>query len=171
MRYSLCNHWEFTEQWSDAFCRGEPVGCRPVRLPHTCRELPLHYADPSDYEMVCGYRRTLTVPDAPRVFLRFDGAAHQAEVYLNGQPAGQHQGGYTGFTIEITDLVRRGEENLLAVRLDTREDPSLPPFGFVIDYLTYGGLYREVWLETSPQSRVSDLFVYTPTLTEATPYS
>ena len=166
MRYSLCNHWEFTEQWSDAFCRGEPVGCRPVRLPHTCRELPLHYADPSDYEMVCGYRRTLTVPDAPRVFLRFDGAAHQAEIYLNGQLAGQHQGGYTGFTIEITDLVRRGEENLLAVRLDTREDPSLPPFGFVIDYLTYGGLYREVWLETSPQSRVSDLFVYTPTLTE-----
>lgn len=167
MRYSLCNHWEFTEQWSDAFCRGEPVSCRPVRLPHTCRELPLHYADPSDYEMVCGYRRTLTVPDAPRVFLRFDGAAHQAEIYLNGQLAGQHQGGYTGFTIEITDLVRRGEENLLAVRLDTREDPSLPPFGFVIDYLTYGGLYREVWLETSPQSRVSDLFVYTPTLTEA----
>lgn len=168
MRYSLCNHWEFTEQWSDAFCRGEPVGCRPVRLPHTCRELPLHYADPSDYEMVCGYRRTLTVPDAPRVFLRFDGAAHQAEIYLNGQLAGQHQGGYTGFTIEITDLVHRGTENLLAVRLDTREDPSLPPFGFVIDYLTYGGLYREVWLETSPQSRVSDLFVYTPTLTEAT---
>ena len=167
MRYSLCNHWEFTEQWSDAFCRGEPVDCRPVRLPHTCRELPLHYADPSDYEMVCGYRRTLTVPDAPRVFLRFDGAAHQAEIYLNGQLAGQHQGGYTGFTIEITDLVHRGTENLLAVRLDTREDPSLPPFGFVIDYLTYGGLYREVWLETSPQSRVSDLFVYTPTLTEA----
>ena len=167
MRYSLCNHWEFTEQWSDAFCRGEAVGCRPVRLPHTCRELPLHYADPSDYEMVCGYRRTLTVPDAPRVFLRFDGAAHQAEIYLNGQLAGQHQGGYTGFTIEITDLVRRGKENLLAVRLDTREDPSLPPFGFVIDYLTYGGLYREVWLETSPQSRVSELFVYTPTLTEA----
>ena len=167
MRYSLCNHWEFTEQWSDAFCQGEPVGCRPVRLPHTCRELPLHYADPSDYEMVCGYRRTLTVPDAPRVFLRFDGAAHQAEIYLNGQLAGQHQGGYTGFTIEITDFVHRGTENLLAVRLDTREDPSLPPFGFVIDYLTYGGLYREVWLETSPQSRMSDLFVYTPTLTEA----
>ena len=80
MRYSLCNHWKFTEQWSDAFCRGEPVSCRPVRLPHTCRELPLHYADPSDYEMVCGYRRALTVPDAPRVFLCFDGAAHQAEI-------------------------------------------------------------------------------------------
>ena len=64
--------------------------------------------------------------------------------------------------------MHRGTENLLAVRLDTREDPSLPPFGFVIDYLTYGGRIPDgCWLETSPQSRVSDLFVYTPTLTEA----
>ena len=167
MKYSLCNDWEFTENWSDAFCTGAPVPCQPVRLPHTCRELPLHYADPADYEMVCGYRRTLTVPDAPRLFLRFDGAAHQAAVYINGQLVGEHLGGYTAFTLEITDFVRRDAENLLAVRLDTREDPALPPFGFVIDYLTYGGLYREVWLETSAETRVTDLFVHTPTLTEA----
>ena len=167
MKYSLCNDWEFTENWSNAFCTGAPVPCQPVRLPHTCRELPLHYADPADYEMVCGYRRTLTVPDAPRLFLRFDGAAHQAAVYVNGQLVGEHLGGYTAFTLEITDFVRRNAENLLAVRLDTREDPALPPFGFVIDYLTYGGLYREVWLEASAETRVTDLFVYTPTLTEA----
>lgn len=167
MKYSLCNDWEFTENWSDAFCTGAPVPCQPVRLPHTCRELPLHYADPADYEMVCGYRRTLTVPDAPRLFLRFDGAAHQAAVYVNGQLVGEHLGGYTAFTLEITDFVRRNAENLLAVRLDTREDPALPPFGFVIDYLTYGGLYREVWLEASAETRVTDLFVHTPTLTEA----
>ena len=167
MKYSLCNDWEFTENWSDAFCTGAPVPCQPVRLPHTCRELPLHYADPADYEMVCGYRRTLTVPDAPRLFLRFDGAAHQAAVYVNGQLVGEHLGGYTAFTLEITDFVRRDAENLLAVRLDTREDPALPPFGFVIDYLTYGGLCREVWLETSAETRVTDLFVHTPALTEA----
>ena len=167
MKYSLCNDWEFTENWSDAFCTGAPVPCQPVRLPHTCRELPLHYADPADYEMVCGYRRTLTVPDAPRLFLRFDGAAHQAAVYVNGQLVGEHLGGYTAFTLEITDFVRRDAENLLAVRLDTREDPALPPFGFVIDYLTYGGLYREVWLEASAETRVTDLFVHTPALTEA----
>ncbi|MBD8953105.1 MAG: glycoside hydrolase family 2 protein [Subdoligranulum sp.] len=167
MKYSLCNDWEFTENWSDAFCTGAPVPYRQVRLPHTCRELPLHYADPADYEMVCGYRRTLTVPDAPRLFLRFDGAAHQAAVYVNGQLVGEHLGGYTAFTLEITDFVRRNAENLLAVRLDTCEDPALPPFGFVIDYLTYGGLYREVWLETSAETRVTDLFVHTPALTEA----
>ena len=54
MKYSLCNNWEFTEIWSDAFCTGAPVPCQAVRLPHTCRELPLHYADPADYEMACG---------------------------------------------------------------------------------------------------------------------
>ena len=61
----------------------------------------------------------------------------------------------------------REGENLLTVQLDTREDPAIPPFGFVIDYLTYGGLYREVWLEAAAESRLTDLFVYTPTLHDA----
>lgn len=65
------------------------------RLPHTCRELPLHCIDPDDYQMLCGYRRRLDIP------------------------AG------------------------LAGKLDTSENPAVPPFGFVVDYLTYGGLYRE----------------------------
>ena len=170
MKYSLCNDWEFTEVCSEAFLRGEPAETEAVRLPHTCREVPLHYASPKDYEMVCGYRRKLRVPDegtAPRLFLRFDGAAHQAEVFVNGKKAGEHRGGYTAFTVEITDLVARDRENLLSLRLDTREDPEVPPFGFVIDYLTYGGLYREAWLETSAQCRMEDLFVHTPSLTEA----
>ena len=168
MRYSLCDDWSFTERCTDAFLRGEPSEERNVRLPHTCREVPLHYASPENYEMVCGYRRHfLAPPSAKRLFLRFDGAAHQAEVFVNGKKAGQHQGGYTAFTLEITDLVSRDGDNLLSVRLDTREDPQVPPFGFVIDYLTYGGLYREVWLETSAECRMEDLFVHTPSLTRA----
>lgn len=167
---SLCNDWEFTESWSEAFAMGKGTDAIPVRLPHTCREVPLHYASPADYEMVCGYRRRFRVPDvqtAPRVFLKFDGAAHQAKIYLNGVAVGEHRGGYTAFELEITEHVNREEENLLCVRLDTREDPTLPPFGFVVDYLTYGGLYREAWLETSARARVSDLFVHTPDLTHA----
>ena len=157
--------------WTEAFGKGLPVPKQQaVRLPHTCREVPLHYATPADYEMVCGYRKRFRVPPvqaAPRLFLRFDGAAHQAVVRVNGRVAGQHRGGYTGFAVEITDLVDREGENLLTVQLDTREDPTIPPFGFVIDYLTYGGLYREVWLEATAESRLTDLFVYTPTLHEA----
>ena len=146
MKHSFCDDWEFTHHWTEAFGKGLPVPKQQaVRLPHTCREVPLHYATPADYEMVCGYRKRFRVPPvqaAPRLFLRFDGAAHQAVVRVNGRVAGQHRGGYTGFTVEITDLVDREGENLLTVQLDTREDPAIPPFGFVIDYLTYGGLCR-----------------------------
>ncbi len=171
MRYSFCDGWEFTTLWSDDFLKGlgGPLE-EEVRLPHTSREVPLHYASPDDYEMLCGYRKKFTVPSiekAPRLFLRFDGAAHQAEVYVNGKKAGEHKGGYTSFEVEITSFVERDGENLVAVKLDSSEDPLLPPFGFVIDYLTYGGLYREVWLETSSISRFTDLFVYTPTLNAA----
>ena len=171
MKHSFCEDWEFTHHWTEAFGKGLPVPKQQaVRLPHTCREVPLHYASPADYEMVCGYRKRFRVPPvqaAPRLFLRFDGAAHQAVVRVNGRVAGQHRGGYTGFAVEITDLVDREGENLLTVQLDTREDPAIPPFGFVIDYLTYGGLYREVWLEATAESRLTDLFVYTPTLHDA----
>lgn len=167
MKHSFCEDWEFTRHWTEAFGKGLPVPKQQaVRLPHTCREVPLHYATPADYEMVCGYRKRFRVPPvqaAPRLFVRFDGAAHQAVVRVNGRVAGQHRGGYTGFAVEITDLVDREGENLLTVQLDTREDPTIPPFGFVIDYLTYGGLYREVWLEATAESRLTDLFVYTPT--------
>ncbi len=171
MRFSFCDGWEFTPRWTEDFGKGLPVEeVEEVRLPHNPGKLPLHYAQPSDYEMLCGYRKRFSVPsvaEAPRLFIRFDGAAHQAVVWVNGKRAGEHKGGYTGFEIEITDLVDREGENLLTLQLDSHEDPSIPPFGFVIDYLTYSGLYREVWLESSSVSRLTDLFVYTPDLKTA----
>ena len=160
------NDWEFTYRWTEDFCKGKG-DLEQVRLPHTVNELPLHYADPEHYETVCGYRRRLTLPENAenkRIFLQFDGAAHIATVYLNGQELATHRCGYTYFRVEITGAVKQAEENLLAVKLDTTENPAVPPFGFVIDYLTYGGLYRDVWLDIRPQRLVSDIFVYTPDL-------
>ena len=51
----------------------------------------------------------------------------------------------------------------LTVRLDSTENPAVPPFGFVIDYLTYGGLYRPCWLDIRPQTLIEDVFVSAPT--------
>jgi len=161
---SLCNGWEFTEEWTDSFLAGEG-SFEPVRLPHNVRELPLHYADHESYQMLCGYRRKLDVTEemaGKRLFLQFDGAAHIATVYVNGQELATHRCGYTAFRVEITEAVRPGG-NLVAVKLDTTENPAVPPFGFVIDYLTYGGLYREVWLDVREQSLISDLYITTPT--------
>ena len=164
---SLCNNWEFTPEWTDTFSCGEGKG-NPVRLPHTVKEIPLHYADHNAYQMICGYRKHLELGQelaGKRLFLQFDGAAHIATVYLNGKELAHHRTGYTGFRVEITGDVVLGGENLLAVRLDTRENPEIPPFGFVVDYLTYGGLYREVWLDIREKSFIEDLYITTPTLT------
>ena len=162
---SFCSGWEFIPQWQEGFIRGEGTG-EPVRLPHSVTELPLHHADHNSYQMICGYRRTLEVTAEQmlekRLFLRFDGAAHIATVYVNGREVAHHRCGYTAFRAEITEAVRLGE-NLVAVKLDTRENPQVPPFGYVIDYLTYGGLYREAWLDICNESLISDLYITTPT--------
>lgn len=163
-RFSLCEGWFFSKEWSEDFLRGEGEA-EPVRIPHNVGTLPLHYADPSSYTGICGYRRILRVPEeakGKRLFLTFDGAAHAAEVYINGVKAGEHFCGYTSFRVEITDLAAPGQDNLVAVRLDTTENPSVPPYGFVIDYLTYGGLYREVWYEERNSSFIEDIFITTP---------
>ena len=160
----ICNNWEFTPRWSEEFQAGLGEAER-VRLPHTVKEVPLHYAGPEDYEMVCGYRRRLTIPEeyrGKRLFLRFDGAAHIATVYLNGVECAVHRCGYTAFRVEITERVRCGGENLVSVRLDCRENGEIPPFGHVIDYLTYGGLYREVWLDVREQQYIEDIYITTP---------
>ena len=161
---SLCSGWQFAESWSEEFLSGAGEA-EDVRLPHTVRELPLHYAGPEDYEMLCGYRRVLHIPaeyEGKRLFLQFDGAAHIASVFVNGRETVTHRCGYTAFRVEITGLVRYGADNLVAVRLDCTENPAIPPFGFVIDYLSYGGLYREVWLDVREQAYIEDIFVTTP---------
>ena len=159
MLYSLCNDWEFTSSWEAGF-----KNAVPVRLPHTVRELPLHYIDHNAYQMLCGYRKRLPIPAeyaGKRLFLQFDGAAHIATVYVNGTEAAHHRSGYTAFRCEITELVTPGEDACITVKLDTTENPEVPPFGFVIDYLTYGGLYREVWLDVREQSCIEDIFITT----------
>ena len=163
---SLCNNWEFIPNWFDGFESGEGQGSA-VRLPHTVRECPQHYTDHNAYQMICGYRRKLELGaelEGKHLFLQFDGAAHIATVYLNGLELAHHRTGYTGFRVEITDAARLGEENILAVKLDTTENGEIPPFGFVVDYLTYGGLYREVWLDVREKSYIEDLYITTPDL-------
>ena len=165
----LNNHWEFSEQWNEEFQKGEG-SFKKIRLPHTVKELPLHYIDPKDYQMVSGYRRVLKADRSwigKRLFLQFDGCAHIATVYFNGTELGTHKNGYTSFRYEITDLVNYDEDNLITVRLDSTENPEIPPFGFVIDYLTYGGIYRDVWLDVRGKAMISDVFVETPSLNTA----
>ena len=99
----LNNEWFFTKEYSKALLQTDypEENLEQVRLPHTCKELPLHYFDESEYQMVCGYRRHLWVPkewEEKILLLTIDGACHSAHLYVNGEPVGEHHCGYTAFT-------------------------------------------------------------------------
>lgn len=165
-RLYLNDDWLFTEQFEDSLVAPEyPENTlQPVRLPHTCKETAFHYFDESLYQMVSGYRRHLLIPkdwQGKRILLTFEGAAHDSTVFCNGKKVGEHHCGYTAFTVDLTDNVLYGQDNLLCVRLDSRENLNVPPFGYVIDYMTYGGIYRDVRLEVKEKVSLSDIFVHT----------
>ena len=160
------NDWEYIDQWSDTFIIDGSAD-KVVRLPHTVQELPLHYANSESYQKVVGYRKKLTFDSSlkdRRYFIRFDGSAHETTVYFNGKELYVHSCGYTAFIVELTDNILFDQENVLTVKVDSRESLNTPPFGFVIDYLTYGGIYRDVWLYDKPAYFIKDVFVTTNTL-------
>ena len=158
---SLNSGWEFVREWSADFFSGLVRG-ETVRLPHIISDVPLHYSDESVFNTVCGYKKEFYLPEADkgkRLFLRFDGAAHRAGVYINGKLAAENDDGYSVFRVEATDFVRFDSTNTIAVRLDCT--PFEPEPG---KDLSFGGLYGGVWLDTRPMSCIRGLKLSTPGL-------
>lgn len=166
-RMYLNDNWKFGT-YTEAFLQENYDGGECVRLPHTCAETPFHYFDESIYQMVSGYRRSIEAYASwkgKKVLLTFEGVAHGSEVYLNGEKIAEHHCGYTAFTVDLSDRLRYGEgaqpaQNHLVVRVDSRETQNIPPFGYVVDYMTYGGIYRDVYLEVKEPTHLEDVFVY-----------
>jgi beta-galactosidase len=80
-----------------------------------------------------------------RVFVEFDGVQKYSKVWVNGRSVGDHKGGYSGFYFDITDLVRFGQDNVLAVAVNNRQNDPLriPPMS-AGNFDVYGGIYRDV---------------------------
>jgi beta-galactosidase len=131
-----------------------------VCIPHANRLVPWHSFDDRDFQFVSVYRRRFLLPAdaAGRVFLDFDGVMTAASPVINGIALGQHKGGYVPFSFEITDHVRWDDENVLAVEVDSTERPDIPPFGGRVDYLAFGGIYRDVALRIIPDIFVADVY-------------
>jgi beta-galactosidase len=146
IRLNLNRQWKFfLGDYADAWETGlDDSTWQSIGLPHT---FDLPYFRTPEFYVGCGwYRRWFECPEQwrnKRLFLEFDGAFQVADVFVNGQRVGGHQGGYTGFSIDITDAVHNGE-NLLAVRVDNNWNPRLAPRAG--EHIFSGGLYRDVHL-------------------------
>lgn len=133
-----------------------------ITLPHTNKLLPRHYFDSSEYEFISTYRKHFTLPEAPngrRVYLDFEGAMIASTVSINGHTFPEYRGGYTPFSFDITDYLAEDGQNTVTVHLDSTERPDIPPFGYVVDYLTFGGIYREVSLRMVSPCHVKQVFI------------
>ena len=143
-----------------------------VVIPHTNIPLPWHGFDEKTYEFVSLYRRRFKPPSEARgkhVFVDFEGVMTASTVWINGTKLGEYKGGYTPFSFELTPHLDFDGENLLAVDVDSTERPDIPPFGYEIDYLTFGGIYREVSLRVVPSTFIENIFVRPKDVLSANP--
>lgn len=132
-----------------------------VTVPHSNRILPWHSFDEREFQFVSIYRRHFHPPMAlkgRRLFVDFAGVMTAATVTLNGEKLGEYRGGYTPFSFELTKYLKWSSDNVLAVEVDSTERPDIPPFGQNIDYLTFGGIYREVALRAVPDVFLENVF-------------
>ena len=132
-----------------------------VTIPHTNKLLPWHGFDDKAYQFISVYRRHFKLPPSmrgKRIFVDFDGVMTAATVSINGQRLGEYRGGYTPFSYELTPHINWRGDNVLAVEVDSTERKDIPPFGGEIDYLTFGGIYRDVSLRIVSGTFIENVF-------------
>lgn len=173
---SLDGEWVFAiddgsageqEGWSSR--QFDDSGWSPVEVPHTWGVMPEY----SDYEGVAWYRRAFYVPEMVRdahVRLRFDAVFYKADVWLNGEYIGSHEGGYSAFEFDVGSIVVPDGENVLAVRADNRRTGDRIPAtlrpGWSYDWWNWGGIVRSVSLELGSLAHLAgQRIIATPHLT------
>lgn len=156
------------------FIRGDQAGAEVVayndqnwnniNIPHNFSEP--YFQSEKWYTGYGWYRKHFAVPvnwKSKRLFIEFEGAFREADVFVNGKKVGEHESGYTGFSIDISAAVKDGD-NILAVRLTNRWNPQLTPRDG--DHNFTGGIYRDVYLVITNPSHITwfGTFVTTPKL-------
>ena len=122
-----------------------------MSVPHANVITPGETFDPDIFRFVSWYRKHFQLDESWKgklVIARFQGVMTVADVYLNGQHLAQHKGGYTSFDVDLTPALRFGGDNVIAVRVDSRERKDVPPEGApkFFGFFAFGGMQRDVQL-------------------------
>ncbi len=156
----LNDNWDYIPNYEESYVTALPASTK-IRLPHTNIELPFNNFSEKLYQFVSSYQNMFeyTKQSKKRYILHFEGVMAYAEVYLNNKLVTSHKGGYTPFSVDVTKQIKNGE-NKLFVMVDSTERKDIPPHGFVVDYLTYGGIYREVYIEEKEENFCDNAFIH-----------
>lgn len=155
-RRSLDGQWEFLLDPEDegidkAYYESFPTDANRIGVPAPWNAVTEYH----NYEGPAWYRRRFVVPDAGATRIAFLGVCHNATVWLDGNRVAEHYSGYTPF--EVVETLDDGEHELVVRADNTRNERSIPRPG--TDWFPYGGITREVIVESVPDIFVDDLYV------------
>lgn len=163
MKQNLSRGWRYMADENKQWVSQYNEKAEEITIPHTNKELPYHYFDEGEFQFISTYQKILKLTaeelNHKQAHLLFEGVMCKADIYLNGKLLATHKGGYSEFEVDLTQDFKTGEDNLLTVVVDSTERPDIPPFGRFIDYLTYGGIYREVHLLLKPKLNFKNIRV------------
>jgi beta-galactosidase len=141
-QHPINDEWQFCPYFEESFLSNEARSgsFSPVELPHVPKPFDMQYRDKNSHIGVFTYKRAFSLELAQEqlVTLHFEGIANQATFYINGREQQKHNAPYLGCFLELGHL----SEFELLVKVDSNEDPHIPPFGGSMDYISYGGIYR-----------------------------
>lgn len=169
---SLNDGWDFCSDKADLRKKKLPKKMKidKVNLPHIIENVGVEKFTVKSGKM--SYRRVfdVTSDDATKsFFIEFEGVMHEMSLYINGKKIYSHYGGYDTFAVDITKHVNfpgsknssRSLRNSIVLSVDNRVEPDLPigKPSDEIDFMYYGGVYRNVNLVKTESVRISNPFL------------
>ena len=174
---NLNGEWDFEFDFGNSGLRAgvleKDEWSRKINVPF-CPESKLSGIEYTDFIAAVWYRKSVTVTEAQlegRVLIHFGAVDYETYLYVNGEEAGCHKGGYTSFTFDITEFLTAGE-NVIAVNArDDVRDPLVPRGkqselynSHGCDYTRTTGIWQTVWLEFVPKAYVKSFKLFPDTV-------
>ena len=128
-----------------------------VNLPHSWNAIDA-YTQKKYYRGIGWYHKNLVLTNkyiGKKLFINFEGVFLKADVYINGKFVGEHKGGYTAFSFDISNYVSIPGKNSIAIKVNSSKDLDLPPISG--DYTMFGGIYRDVYLISTNQVHFDEM--------------
>lgn len=158
-------NWQFVRDiditvTEDFFSKESNIDWQEISLPHTAYVEPLVISD-QQWQGTAFYRKFFELSPEDRnkkIAIKFGAAMHEADVYFNGEKVAKHKGGYLPFVVDITDEVQFDRENVLLVKLNNENNPTIPPGKPIenLDFNYFSGLYRNAYLLIDNKLHISD---------------
>ena len=161
--FSMNPAWRFYKGGMEGAeaCGFDDRSWQVVSLPNGIEYLPTESSGCINYLGEVWYRKHFTPAETlkgKKLFLHFEAIMGKSKIYVNGRLLAEHYGGYLPVSVDMTQVVKWGEDNVIAVWADNRDDATYAPGKpqDVLDYTYFGGIYRDCWLIAHNQVFITD---------------